>query len=108
MQRKRVFQYLLEEIPALSIDTGYNTLKLFMERGIVTMNMVEDNENRYDADISLYGHLKCNHCGQIYDIRLPITALELAGLEKFEVTESHMYFKGTCPICLNNRDQQKN
>lgn len=103
-----IYKDLLEEIPTLSKTTLNNTLNLFVERGIVTVITIEENENKYDADMSLHGHLKCNHCGQIYDIRLPIAALKLAGLEKFEVTESHMYFKGTCPICLKNRDEQLN
>ncbi len=103
-----IYQHLLQDIPTLSKTTLYNTLNLFVERGIVIVITIEENENRYDADISLHGHLKCNHCGQIFDIRLPVAILEFAGLEKFEITESQMYFKGICPTCLKNRDGQMN
>jgi len=103
-----IYRDLLQEIPTLSKTTLYNTLNLFVERGIVTLITIEENETRYDADISLHGHLKCNKCGQIYDIRLKTSLLDISGLDKFEVNESHIYFKGICPRCLNNRDDHIN
>ncbi len=103
-----IYKDLLNEIPTLSKTTLYNTLSLFVERGITQLITIEEIETRYDADVSLHGHLKCNQCGQIYDIRLDISQLDLHGLEKFEVSESHIYFKGICPICLNNRDEHIN
>lgn len=122
--RMRVFQYLLEhknhptvdmifrdlveEIPTLSKTTLYNTLNLFVERGIVNMVNIEENESRYDPDISLHAHFKCAYCSQIYDIHLEVSGLELSGLEQFEVSESHVYFKGICPICIKNRDEHIN
>lgn len=103
-----IYRELMEEIPTLSKTTLYNTLNLFVERGIITMLNLEENESRYDADISLHAHFKCLHCSQIYDIHLEVTRLELAGLEGFEVNESHVYFKGICPICIKNRDEHMN
>lgn len=103
-----IYKDLLEEIPTLSKTTLYNTLNLFLERGIVILITIEENETRYDADVSLHGHLKCNGCGQIYDIRLDLSQMDLSGLAKFEVNESQIYFKGICPICLKNRDEHIN
>lgn len=103
-----IYQDLLKEIPTLSKTTLYNTLNLFVERGIVNMISIEENESRYDADISLHAHFKCTYCGQIYDIHLELARLELSGLEQFEVSESQVYFKGICPICIKNRDEHIN
>lgn len=103
-----IYRELVEEIPTLSKTTLYNTLNLFVERGIINMLNLEENESRYDADTSLHAHFKCSHCSKIYDIHLEVTKLELAGLENFEVSESHIYFKGICPICLKNRDEHIN
>ena len=103
-----IYRDLLQEIPTLSKTTLYNTLNLLVERGIVTLITIEENETRYDADTSLHGHLKCTNCGEIYDIRLKTSLLDISGLDNFEVNESHIYFKGICPRCLSNRDDHIN
>lgn len=121
--RIRVFQYLVErrnhptvdlmfhdlltEIPTLSKTTLYNTLNLFVKKGIVSLITIDENESRYDADTSLHGHLQCNNCGEIYDIVLHLSSSGFADLDKYQVAESHIYFKGICPQCLKNGDEHK-
>ncbi|HEX3012192.1 MAG TPA: Fur family transcriptional regulator [Syntrophomonadaceae bacterium] len=113
--RIRVFQYLAEnknhptvdgiyrelkpEIPTLSKTTLYNTLSLFVDKKIVSLITIEENETRYDADTSLHGHFKCHRCGKVYDIRLHLSSLNFAELDDFEVYESQVYFQGICPLC---------
>ena len=80
-QRMKVFQYLYEErnhptvdmiykalcteIPTLSKTTVYNTLNLFIEKEIANVIVIEENETRYDIDMSIHGHFKCEQCGKI-------------------------------------------
>lgn len=96
-----IFRALVQEIPTLSKTTVYNTLKLFLEQGIVQLLVIEENETRYDADISTHGHFKCTECGQVYDIRIDLSCLDLSELKAHRVDEQHIYFKGTCNKCLN-------
>lgn len=96
-----IFKALVPEIPTLSKTTVYNTLKLFLEQGIVQLLVIEENETRYDADISTHGHFKCEECGQVYDIRIDLSGLDLSELEIHRVDEQHIYFKGVCNRCLN-------
>lgn len=114
--RMRVYEYLIEnrnhpsvdmvyselskEIPTLSRTTMYNILNLFVQKGIVSLITIAENEMRYDADISLHGHFRCNSCGQIYDIVLDPSEVKIEGLGGFQITENHIYFKGLCPKCL--------
>lgn len=95
-----IFQELEQEIPTLSKTTVYNTLKLFLEKGIVQPILIEENEVRYDADITTHAHFKCEKCGEVYDFRVNLTQLKIEGLEEFQVKESHIYFKGICKKCL--------
>lgn len=95
-----IFQELVQEIPTLSKTTVYNTLKLFLEKGIVQPILIEENEVRYDADITTHAHFKCEKCGEVYDFRVNLTQLKIEGLEEFQVKESHIYFKGICKKCL--------
>ncbi len=94
-----VYQELVRTIPTLSKTTVYNTLQLFLEKGIVIMITIDENETRYDADTSLHGHFRCSSCGKIFDIRLGTDAWRLDGIDDFEINESHIYFKGWCPEC---------
>ena len=96
-----IFKALIQEIPTLSKTTVYNTLKLFLEQGIVQLLVIEENETRYDADISTHGHFKCEECGHVYDIRIDLSRVDLTELDSHRVNEKHIYFKGTCNRCLN-------
>jgi len=94
-----IHQELVGEIPTLSKTTVYNTLKLFQEKGIVLIINIEDNETRFDADISNHGHFKCKNCGEIYDFKLSENNLNLPDLKTYSIDEQHIYLKGICPKC---------
>jgi Fe2+ or Zn2+ uptake regulation protein len=92
-----IYQELVSEIPTLSKTTVYNTLKLFIEKKLVILINIEDNETRYDADTSFHGHFKCKKCNEVYDIKIDMPILRK--LDDFEVDEYHLYLKGICRKC---------
>ena len=102
----KIYQDLIHDIPTLSKTTIYNTLKLFVDKGVVMIVNIENNEVRYDADTSSHGHFKCEKCKKIYDIKIDISKLNLIHLENHTIKEAHLYFKGICENCkkqkLNN------
>ncbi|MDK2920173.1 MAG: Fur family transcriptional regulator, peroxide stress response regulator [Candidatus Petromonas sp.] len=118
LQRIRIFEYLIKnknhptvdtifrelakEIPTLSKTTVYNTLNLFIEKNIVKVITIEENETRYDADTSLHGHFKCTECSRVYDFDLDVPKFKKEILKGFEIQERHVYFKGICKDCLLN------
>ena len=95
----QIFKALISNIPTLSKTTVYNTLKLFADKQIVIIINIEDNETRYDADVSNHGHFKCIKCGEIYDFDIDLGKVELMELENFDVNEYHFYLKGVCVKC---------
>ncbi len=95
-----IYQELVNEIPTLSKTTVYNTLNLFVEKQIVRIITIEENELRYDADISVHGHFKCVSCGQVYDFNVSIPQAQEENLNGFEINEKHVYYKGKCKKCL--------
>lgn len=95
-----IHKHLVKEIPTLSKTTVYNTLNLFIEKGIAIIVMIEENEARYDADTSVHGHFKCNNCGNVYDFHINDLAFNTNELENFKIQEKHLYFKGICENCL--------
>ncbi|MTI49570.1 Fur family transcriptional regulator [Sporosalibacterium faouarense] len=96
----KVYNDLVKDIPTLSKTTIYNTFKLFMEKKIVTIITIEENETRYDADTNLHGHFKCEVCGEVYDFAIDDILIRKDILKEFEVDERHLYFKGKCKNCL--------
>lgn len=102
-----IYEDVIQHIPTLSKTTIYNTLKTLTEKGLVQMITIEDNEVRYDADISFHGHFKCLQCMGLYDIDLDQLNLEkkLNISKKIGghlVTEKHIYLKGVCKKCQKN------
>lgn len=100
----KIYQELVKNITTLSKTTVYNTLKLFLEKRIIQLIVIEENETRYDADITTHAHFKCEKCGQVYDIRVDLTEMKIEGLETFQVKENHIYFKGICETCLKENN----
>lgn len=94
-----IYKALNKEIPTLSKTTVYNTLNLFLEKNIINILVIEENETRYDAYLELHGHFKCEKCGNIYDIEIESDTLNPSELAGFEVKEKHVYFKGVCKHC---------
>ncbi len=116
-QRIRIFEYLVEnynhptvdmiykelvrEIPTLSKTTVYNTLNLFVEKGIVTRMTIDENETRYDADTKTHGHFKCEKCYAVLDFSADVNESIMDSLDGFQIHQKHIYFKGICSECLN-------
>ena len=98
-----IYGSLVEEIPTLSRTTVYNSLHAFVEAGLARVVTIEDNEARYDADISDHGHFKCDSCGRIYDFTVDVDCIQPKALEKFRINQRDVYFKGICLGCLDNK-----
>lgn len=95
-----IYKELLPVIPTFSKTTVYNTLELFMEKGIAIMITIDEKETRYDADTSIHTHFKCEQCSNIYDLKTSLTAMDIPELNEHKITEQHLYFKGICKDCL--------
>lgn len=94
-----IYRALLPDIPTLSKTTVYNTLNLFVEQGIAQLITIEENEGRYDADMSTHGHFKCTSCEQVLDFRVDLGDLNITELDGCEVYGKHLYFRGVCKDC---------
>ncbi len=94
-----IFSSLSEELITLSKTTVYNTLDLFVKNKIAIQILIEDNEVRYDADVSNHGHFKCSECGSVFDFKYDLAEHNIPNLEGFDFVEYHTYIKGICKKC---------
>ena len=97
-----IFKDLVKEIPTLSKATIYNTLDLFKRSELARVVTIENNETRYDSEVSIHGHFKCENCGRIFDFPVDEEFLSYDTLENFKITEKNVYFKGICSRCCND------
>lgn len=94
----QIYNELHPQIPSLSLATVYNTLNLFVDKGLVTELKVEGDEARYDFPYEPHAHFVCQKCGTIYDVPTgtPQACMDMDG---FLVRETQIVFKGICPSC---------
>ncbi len=95
-----IYQALVKDYPSLSKTTIYNTLKTFLQAGIIRDITIDGDETRFDVVTENHGHFKCEHCGTIFNFRFDIDLTNIHDLDTFDVRDKQVYFKGTCPECL--------
>lgn len=93
-----LYKDLKKDIPTLSKTTVYNTLKVFLENNIVQEISIENGEKRFDANVKVHGHFKCENCGKIFDFECNVISND-ARLDNFKINKKDIYFKGICKEC---------
>jgi Fur family peroxide stress response transcriptional regulator len=117
IQRVKIYQFLLnnkihptadeiynrlnDELITLSKTTVYNTLHLFVDKGVVLPIHIEGNEVRYDADFSQHAHFKCYGCGMVYDLNLNLNTQVISELKNFEIKDIQVLMSGLCDKCVS-------
>lgn len=96
-----VYDALCDELGSLSLTTVYNTLKLFVDAGLISMLTIDDTFRCFDGNRCHHAHFRCNSCGKIVDLEMKDDFLSLVeGIDSYEITDAQLYLKGVCPECL--------
>jgi Fe2+ or Zn2+ uptake regulation protein len=100
---EEIYDALVKEIPTLSRTTVYNSLKLFVKKGLIQELTIDGERLRYDANTRPHTHFNCLKCDRVIDIHQPIK-LELRQdlIDGNKVTEWHLYLRGICKECLKS------
>jgi Fur family peroxide stress response transcriptional regulator len=97
------------DLPGVSLDTVYRTIKLFEEKGLVRRVYDGGPEARYDGDTGPHHHFVCSECGEVFDFEhAGFDRLEApAGASAFgEVAEITVQVRGVCRKCLSLNKKQ--
>ena len=95
-----IYLSLKKDFPSLSAATVYNTLRAFIDGGIVQELRNGDHASRFDINTTPHHHLVCVHCGHMTDVELPeIPVGKIASHHHFDVLDYHVEIKGVCSAC---------
>ena len=67
-----VYDEARKTIPNISKGTVYRNLKLLSQSGRIIELKIDSNANRYDGNPSSHYHLKCENCGCVIDLDVPV------------------------------------
>ena len=96
-----VYEALRDELGSLSLTTVYNTLKLFVDAGLIMMLTIDDTFRCFDGNCCSHAHFRCNRCGKIMDFQIKKNFLSMVeGVEGLDITDAQLYLKGLCTECL--------
>lgn len=102
-----VYEQLSPNLKSLSRATVYNTLNLLASKNLIYALTIEGDEQRFDADISLHGHFKCQNCGELSDVMLTNDQQNsiLENIPGFHVAKAHLYLHGKCKCCTKKQEK---
>ena len=99
-----VYDALSEEFGSLSLTTVYNTLKLLVQHGLISMLTIDDVFRCFDGNVAMHAHFMCKECKKIFDMEMPQEVAEFAkSMDGFKVDEVQLYVKGICKDCNINK-----
>ncbi len=91
-----VFAQVRERVPYLSRATVYNTLNLFVEKGLLRELVLAEGRQVFDPKVEPHHHFVDDQTGHIHDV--PWEALDVARVEElrgYEVREYQVVLRGT-------------
>lgn len=91
----QVFQRVRSRLAVLSRATVYNTLNLFVEKGLLRQHVLSEGNVVFDPRTEPHHHFLDEESGRIFDV--PWSALRvsnLTGLEGFDVREYQVVMRG--------------
>jgi Fe2+ or Zn2+ uptake regulation protein len=91
----KVWEQVRRRCPTLSRATVYNTLNLFVDKGLIKTQVLKEGTAVFDPRVEAHHHFIDVDTGQIYDV--PWQALKVSGekaLRDFDVREYQVILRG--------------
>jgi Fe2+ or Zn2+ uptake regulation protein len=98
---EKIYADLSGQGHALSKATVYNTLTLFVQKGLLRIVQLDHNEARYDILTDDHAHFICQKCGMIYDVPVDFDQLHLRFEDAGSISQRDIFYRGVCRRCMN-------
>ncbi|NTW72970.1 MAG: transcriptional repressor [Eubacteriaceae bacterium] len=103
---EEIFTEVKKVCPEIGIATVYRTVQLFEDVGIMAKQYFDDGCYRYeiidDSKNHNHYHLKCNTCGEVFEIEdnyFDELESHIEKDKKFKITNHKVTFYGLCEKC---------
>ena len=98
----KIYEDIVQSIPTVSKTTVYNTLKIFVDKDIITELTITGSETHYDMKDDDHHHFYCTQCKKIYDIEPHCNHdCNMKKIIDGNLINSYQcYYKGICKNCL--------
>lgn len=101
---ERVAEAVRAEIGAISLQSVYDTLSLFVTEGLLRRIQPSGSPARFEDRVrDNHHHLICRMCGRVVDVDCAIGAapcLTAADDKGYEIDEAEVAYWGRCPDCV--------
>ena len=97
-----VYNEVRKEIPDISLGTVYRNLRLLCQSGEILELDLCGALSRFDARRDKHYHFRCEKCGRVFDVDLPVDEeIDGRAAQKtgFEVSSHWLEFRGLCREC---------
>jgi Fe2+ or Zn2+ uptake regulation protein len=98
-----IYEEARKVMPNISKGTVYRNLKILSQSGRITELRIDKSARRYDGNGHNHYHLKCENCGNVFDLEIPVRKeLDQWAAEKTGVAVNghNIEFFGLCRGCL--------
>jgi len=99
-----IYRQVRIKIPNISLGTVYRNLRLMRDNGEILEVYCGGNPGRFDAETRNHYHFKCNICGNIIDIDIPVDHKldhEMNRKTGLDIRYHRTDFYGLCDSCKN-------
>ena len=97
-----IYDEVKKEIPNISKGTVYRNLKVLQENGQVSELNLNGTISRFEVKQDSHYHFRCEKCGRVSDIDMPVDRELDRLIEKItglEVSYHQLEFRGLCKDC---------
>ena len=97
-----IYEEVKKEIPNISKGTVYRNLKVLQESRQVSELNLNDTISRFEVKQDSHYHFRCEKCGRVSDIDMPVDRELDRQVEKrtgLKVAYHQLEFRGLCKDC---------
>ena len=98
----QIYDEVRKNIPNISKGTVYRNLQVLQDDGAITELKLNDTLSRYEVKQESHYHFRCEKCGRVSDIDMPVNIELDQQVEKrtgLKVAYHQLEFRGLCKDC---------
>ena len=103
-----MYDMVRRRLPNVSLGTVYRNLEILAETGVVQKLDIGGTKKRFDGNVAIHYHLRCEACGRVDDVHMD-TGVDLeevaAMVTDYTILRHRLEFIGICPGCQQKREQ---